>query len=72
MANYPNKSKLPTASAVCADIIDAAFTSAAHAKKLSWKAACDCCVADMTAAKAKRCIITKDTAFITEVFWQVR
>ena len=58
--------KLPTASAVCADIIDAAFTSASHAKKLSWTAACDCCVADLSEAKVKRCIITKDSAFITD------
>ena len=58
--------KLPTASAVCADIIDAAFTNASHAKKLSWKAACECEMADMTSAKAKRCIITSDGAFITD------
>ena len=58
--------KLPTASAVCADIIDAAFTRASHAKKLSWTAACDCCVADLSEAKVKRCIITKDSAFITD------
>ena len=58
--------KLPTASAVCADIIDAAFTNASHAKKLSWNAACECEMADMTSAKAKRCIITCDGAFITD------
>ncbi len=57
--------KLPTASAVCADIIDAAFTSAANAKKLVWTAACDCEIADLSTAKAKRCIITNDSAFIT-------
>ena len=58
--------KLPTASAVCADILDAAFTNASHAKKLSWNAACECEMADMTSAKAKRCIITCDGAFITD------
>ena len=58
--------KLPTASAVCADIIDAAFTSAAHAKQLTWTAACECEMTDMASAKAKRCVITSGGAFITE------
>lgn len=57
--------KLPTASAVCADIIDAAFTDASHAKKLTWVAADDNDIADISKAKAKRCIITGDEAFIT-------
>ena len=57
--------KLPTASAVCADIIDAAFTDAAHAKKLSWIQADDSDIADISAVKAKRCIITSDSSFIT-------
>lgn len=58
--------KLPTASAVCADIIDAAFTNASHAKKLVWTAAADSEIADLSATKVKRCVITKDSAFITE------
>ena len=58
--------KLPTASAVCADIIDAAFTNASHAKKLVWTAADDSEIADLSASKAKRCVITKDSAFITD------
>jgi homoserine dehydrogenase len=57
--------KLPTASAVCADIIDAAFTNASHAKKLIWAAADDNDIADISAVKVKRCIITSDEAFIT-------
>lgn len=57
--------KLPTASAVCADIIDAAFTSASHAKKLVWTAADDSEIANLSAAKAKRCVITEDSAFVT-------
>jgi homoserine dehydrogenase len=58
--------KLPTASAVCADIIDAAFTSASHAKKLVWTAAAEDDIADVSSAKVKRCIITEDLVFISD------
>jgi homoserine dehydrogenase len=51
--------KLPTASAVCSDILDAATTSADSAKQTSWVAAADgeFLTADMI--KSVRCAIVK-------------
>ena len=58
--------KLPTASAVCADIIDAAFVDSAHSKNPVWIAATDEDIANVSAVKANRCIITEDLVFISD------